>query len=556
MLITDKRELKKYHTKYRLWQGIPGIEVTAKGRIFLSFYSGGKTEEVNNYALVIKSDNGTDFSEPIAVAFKENYRCYDPCLWIDPLGRLWFIWSVAPEHSVYAVICDNPDADELKWSDTIRIGHDIMMNKPTVLSTGEWLFPLAVWNYGIRTGGFHSEELYSDRKSFVYKTCDNGKTFEKLGGADVGQRSFDEHIILELKDSRLAMFVRTTYGIGVSYSYDRGKTWTKGVDSELGGPCSRFCIRRLKSGNILLINHHNYKKRDNLTALISDDEGKSWKYKLLIDERSSVSYPDIKEADDGFIYLTYDRERGASRSSLDEVYSCAREILIAKFTEQDVLCGELTNKNSRLKIIASKLGKYANENNNPYNEVKRYTDIELAEYMQEKSSSEIISLLFEQYGINCMNMHRLDNIRLDKLIEELKIKKHDKYKTILEIIALIRSVTEFSSAEIPVVERIKDIIQTDFANDLQIKTIAERLGISLYYMCHLFKKTTGITIVDYKNELKLTKAKEYLVNSDKKITEIVQECGFGSCSYFSKVFLQSEKITPSCYRKLLKNIHK
>ena len=36
---------------------------------------------------------------------------------------------------------------ELVWSDVKYIANDVMMNKPTVLSTGEWLFPLAVWNY-------------------------------------------------------------------------------------------------------------------------------------------------------------------------------------------------------------------------------------------------------------------------------------------------------------------------------------------------------------------------------------------------------------------------
>ena len=142
MLITDKNELKKYTAKHRVWQGIPGIEVTKKGRIFSTFYSGGVKEELGNYVMLVMSDNGTDFTEPIAVAYKENHRCFDPCIWIDPLGRLWFTWSMIPAHGTYAVICDDPDADELIWSDVIFVGHDVMMNKPTILSTGEWFFPL------------------------------------------------------------------------------------------------------------------------------------------------------------------------------------------------------------------------------------------------------------------------------------------------------------------------------------------------------------------------------------------------------------------------------
>ena len=36
--------------------------------------------------------------------------------------------------------------------------------------------------------------------------------------------------------------------------------------------------------------------------MLSEDEGKTWKYKLRLDGRNLVSYPDSKEADDGYIY--------------------------------------------------------------------------------------------------------------------------------------------------------------------------------------------------------------------------------------------------------------
>jgi hypothetical protein len=361
MLITNKEELKKYDTSHRLWQGIPGIEVTKKGRIFITFYSGGTREQINNFVALLKSDDGIHFGEPIAVTFKENFRCFDPCLWMDPLGRLWFIWSFAPENAVYAAICDDPDADELVWSDVRKIGNDVMMNKPTVLSTGEWHFPITVWPISLDKMNPIYATTDPDRKAFVYETVDHGKTFTKLGGSNVPERICDEHMILELKDNTLAMFVRTTYGIGVSYSYDRGKTWTEGEDSGLKGPNSRFHIKRLKSGRILLINHYNFNGRNNLTAMLSEDDGKTWPYKLLLDERDNVSYPDAVEHDDGYLYITYDRERGAFRYSLDKVYEDAREILIAKITEEDIISGKLVSPDSKLKFVISKLGKYAEE---------------------------------------------------------------------------------------------------------------------------------------------------------------------------------------------------
>lgn len=237
MLITDKNLLKQFYSSHRVWQGIPGIARTKKGRTFISFYSGETSETYGNYAVLLKSDTDTDFGEPIAAAKKDGkFRCFDPVLWIDPLDRLWFIWNVMPGEEVYASICEDPDSDVLVWSKEFYIGRGIMMNKPTVLSSGEWLFPIAIWKKDIypnfRKNGLKPDEIAG---SYVYKSSDNGKTFVCMGMADIRNRSFDEHMVLELTNGVLKMYVRTNYGIGVSHSYDRGKTWSTGEDSKLGG---------------------------------------------------------------------------------------------------------------------------------------------------------------------------------------------------------------------------------------------------------------------------------------------------------------------------------
>lgn len=554
MLITNPNELEKFHSSKRLWQGIPGIEVTANGRIFSTFYSGGTKEEVENFAVLLKSDNGANFGEPIAAVYSPCHRCYDPCLWIDPLNRLWLIWSHAPDFGVWAVICENPDADILDWSNPIKIGKDVMMNKPTVLSTGEWLFPIAVWNHGVRTGGFNSENEDGDRKAFAYKTVDNGKTFTKMGGADIPERSFDEHMLLELTDGRIAMYIRTHYGIGVSFSHDRGKTWTLGERTDLGGPDSRFFIRRLPSGRILLINHDMSvaRGRSHLAAFLSEDDGKSWKYKLLLDDRANVSYPDAAIGKDGYIYITYDRERGGFRKTLDETYSAAREVLYAKITEDDIINGRITNPESKLQCIISKLGKYENEKDNPYNEIKKFADKDLAQYLIENFPDDIIEKIFDHYSINCENMHKVETKRLDRLVKSLEKSGCNKLKTILKMITLVRSASDKNDREIPVVDMVKNIISENLDTNLSVTDIAEKIGISLYYMMHIFKKTTGITILEYKKEIKLTKAKELLLNSTDSIATVSQKCGFGSSAYFAKIFVQNEGISPSEYRKLLK----
>jgi len=559
MLITNRNALADFSSKKRLWQGIPSIEVTKGGRIFLTYYSGGTKEEIGNYCILSMSDDGEHFKD-IAVTYKESFRCYDPCLWIDPLGRLWFTWGIAPDHAVWTSICNDPDAETLEWSEPRLIGREVMMNKPTVLTTGEWLFPIAVWDLIAVAGGYNGvadaagkQSTLTERLAFAYKSVDQGKSFEIIGGSNVPQRSFDEHMILELNDGRLAMYVRTKYGIGVSHSYDRGKTWTKGENSGLRGPCSRFFIRRLRSGRILLINHFNYVGRSHLTAMLSEDDGKTWPYKLLLDDRANVSYPDAKEADDGYIYITYDRERGAFLDSLDKVYSFAREILIAKITEEDIINGTLSSPKGKLKQVAQKLGKYAYEDSNPYKEIEKYSDTELHDVLLERDFENILGILFDRYNINCCNMHKIDREKLDTLINDVIDGKADKDKALLEIIKIIRAGNNDSKPVIPIVNRAKSLIESNLSDDISMAEIADMMNVSIHYLCHVFKAATGITPTDYKHSVKISKAKSLLVNSEMKIADIALECGFGSASYFSKIFAKSERITPAEYRTSLKS---
>ena len=72
--------------------------------------------------------------------------------------------------------------------------------------------------------------------------------------------------------------------------------------------------------------------------MLSEDEGKTWPHRLLLDDRALVTYPDGTEAANGFIYLIYDRGRYVK----DE-----QEILFAKITETDIRAGKLIHPESR-----------------------------------------------------------------------------------------------------------------------------------------------------------------------------------------------------------------
>ena len=335
-----------YDDATREFQGIPGIEISNGGRLWATWYGGGKTEDQYNYVLVSTSASPDEgFGTPVFAIDPDRegpVRAYDPCLWRDPAGRLWLFWAQGyaghtdDRAGVWAIFTDNADSPHPKWSAPRRLCDGIMMNKPTVTTSGSWLISAARWR--------------TVSSAAVYASDDNGSSWEFRGAASVPEdaRNCDEHMIVERKNGDLWMLIRTSYGIGESVSTDEGKTWSAVEPSALAHPASRFFIRRLRSGSILLVKHgplETRTERCELTAYLSDDDGASWKGGLVIDERVGVSYPDAAQAGDGSIYLIYDFDRKG-----------AKEILYALFTEADVRCRQIETPETSLRLRVNKAG--------------------------------------------------------------------------------------------------------------------------------------------------------------------------------------------------------
>lgn len=338
----------------RQWQGIPGLERTAKGRVFASWFSGGAKEPANENEVYLcqSDDGGKSFTQPKVMALpKDGTRCFDPTLWIDPKGRLWYIFNRGGRdtavHDVHARICEEPDAKTPVFGPEFRLGYDapyaFRMNKPTVLSTGEWIMPVTHAAESIKEWFAGPKQLQG-----VGISTDEGKTW-KLHGSLLAPEWALECMITELRDGRLWLLTRTGSGfLWESHSSDKGNTWSEIKASTIPNPGSRFFIRRLASGNLLLVNHHGFKgrTRSHLTAQISTDYGATWNSGLLLDERSGVSYPDGVQDKDGLIWITYDHDRQGTG-----------DILLAKFKEEDVAAGRDVSGSVTLRQVINKLDK-------------------------------------------------------------------------------------------------------------------------------------------------------------------------------------------------------
>jgi len=87
-----------------------------------------------------------------------------------------------------------------------------------------------------------------------------------------------------------------------------------------------------------------------------------------------------------------------------------------------------------------------------------------------------------------------------------------------------------------------------YLENIHIKDIAQQFGLSKTGFCNFFKAQTGITFTNYLNTLRISKACELLMITDKNITEIAYEIGYENLAYFNRRFKYIKGTTPTAFR--------
>lgn len=88
-----------------------------------------------------------------------------------------------------------------------------------------------------------------------------------------------------------------------------------------------------------------------------------------------------------------------------------------------------------------------------------------------------------------------------------------------------------------------------YMEEISGDSIEELLGCNFDYLNRVFKQSTGKTIFNYLNELRIIKAKQFLENGLYSISDVAEMTGFNDVYYFSKVFKKYAGTTPGKYSK-------
>lgn len=109
-----------------------------------------------------------------------------------------------------------------------------------------------------------------------------------------------------------------------------------------------------------------------------------------------------------------------------------------------------------------------------------------------------------------------------------------------------------NSTASPTVQKMYDVsafIHNHFHEDLTLELIAKEFSLSPCYLSREFKAVTQFTLTNYIQITRVKNAQLQLTRTDKKITEIAEDCGFNSFSQFNRTFWRYSQMAPREYRK-------
>jgi predicted neuraminidase len=323
----------------------------ANGDLLVCWYRGSGERTADDVAIMgARLRKGAkQWSEPFVLADTPAFPDTNPMLFVDSRRRLWLFWQVIIANEWHTALTrfristdySNPGAPKWQTNEPLLV---IPRNfEPAVKAAvaqkvgnepndraAQWAkrtLERAADKYFSRMGWMtraHAVELPSGR--ILLPLYSDGYSFSLIGITDDGGRTWStseplvgagniQPTIARRKDGTLAAYMRDNgpppKRLHVAESNDDGVTWSEVKDSEIPNPGTGSEVIVLKDGTWALVNNDIEKGRYSLALWLSDDEGRTWKWKrhLELDEkhdpRSSFHYPSMIQTRDGLLHVSY-----------------------------------------------------------------------------------------------------------------------------------------------------------------------------------------------------------------------------------------------------------
>lgn len=200
-------------------------------------------------------------------------------------------------------------------------------------------------------------------------------------------------------------------------------------------------------------------------------------------------------------------------------------------------------------------------NNGAEDEIDEFVDVYINELPEENLKSVLMRqyIIMDAYIVMMSFCEKIEGIEGEMQAQSEELKNSMKtIQTLEEIKNYIRMLlkkiigvrdTISGRRYSDIIEIAKDQIRKTYMSDeISLNTIAAEVGMSPSYFSSIFSKESGKTFVEYLTEIRMDRAKELLMCSSMKTSEIGYEVGYKDPHYFSYIFKKTQNCTPKEFR--------
>lgn len=313
-----------------------------------------------------------------------------------------------------------------------------------------------------------------------------------------------------------------------------------------------------------------------------DVEG--WAFLLMADNEEQMSErvkelsKDLEEIMKNYSTITYFGGIGqpvARLRELEESFREAERALAARFTMElnriisveDIRMAQNVDTLDDIEITSfgeiektrTMLEKFLN--NGAEDEIDEFVDVYINELPEENLKSVLMRqyIIMDAYIVMMSFCEKIEGIEGEMQAQSEELKNSMKtIQTLEEIKNYIRMLLEkiigvrdtiSGRRYSDIIEIAKDQIRKTYMSDeISLSTIAAEVGMSPSYFSSIFSKEMGKTFVEYLTEIRMDRAKELLMCSSMKTSEIGYEVGYKDPHYFSYIFKKTQNCTPKEFR--------
>ena len=200
-------------------------------------------------------------------------------------------------------------------------------------------------------------------------------------------------------------------------------------------------------------------------------------------------------------------------------------------------------------------------NNGAEDEIDEFVDVYINELPEENLKSVLMRqyIIMDAYIVMMSFCEKIEGIEGEMQAQSEELKNSMKTSQTLEeiknyirmLLKKIIGVRDTISGRrySNIIEIAKDQIRKTYMSDeISLNTIAAEVGMSPSYFSSIFSKEMGKTFVEYLTEIRMDRAKELLMCSSMKTSEIGYEVGYKDPHYFSYIFKKTQNCTPKEFR--------